>query len=1112
MKKFFTRLLCAGIVMSVVMSYGMCVFADVTDEAGAEEEQQTEEQNEEQQTEEQTEEQNEDQTEAQNSAEDTDEIPSADNPIVLEDIDFDNEVMAEKYVDRKMSFGKEPSYGSFAFADSLEGKDRVIFEYLVPAIGEIADGERTSTIISIPSDILSIEFTAEELGLEELDRTSWDLYAAVYKNMPINPRNIVTVLLYACPYECYWFDKTQGYYPDFKYDVVGDKVVVEYYRLYFSVVDEYQKGNDNFTVDPAFGQGLKKAGENAKAIVAECAGLDDYHKLLEYNIRMCLLTDYNFEIYEGETISYGDPWQIVWLFDGDPSTKVVCEGYAKGFNYLCDNTAFADDSIYSIMVSGSCEGAHMWNFVHMDDGKNYIVDVTNSDPQGEGNFGTGYFLRGGTGSVSEGYTIRGHLFEIGSDMPALYGEEALTLSETDYVYENPEGKNEVILGGVYNGSATLSHKYADEGEEVTVTATPNEGYELNAITVNGQAITGNTFAMPKGAAVVRVVFLKIQYTIELADVENGTVTFSADTAGIGDEVTITAVPDDWYKLDYIKVNGEEITGNKFNMPNGNVTVEVSFVPAEHKITLAESANGIFEVNTLYANTGDLITVTCTQDKYYELDCIKVNGNVIEGMSFEMPDEDVTVEVTFKKILHSITVMNFDHGTATLSTDKAGYGDEVEIFITMDEWYKVRGILINDVETTDTKFIMPDKDVVIYIGLIGVDCEVELVYDHSQATCQMVYMPGFTSTDKITVPYGTNLGIDVIQNKGYKLFDWKVDGQMHLIETRNVSETYDISVIVKKSKVVVEFEFKPNSEMTDGWHLFGNDYYYLKYGVCYLGFQYIRGKHYYFDPASGKMMTGWVKRDGEWYYFKESGEAADGWLKIGKYWYYFETGWMEKDIWISSGGRDYYIRPDGTLQTGWINRDYVWMYYDEDGQIVTGWQKISGKWYYFDEEESYDVDGDALFIRPVGSMRTGWKKISGKWYYFEDSGAMVTGWKKVSGKWYFFENSGSMVTGWKEISGKWYYFTKDGDMKTGWFKDGGKWYFLRSSGEMATGWAKTGGKWYYFDKSGVMQTGWVKSDGNWYYLSTATGIMVSSITAKIGNREYTFDSNGVCTNP
>ena len=33
---------------------------------------------------------------------------------------------------------------------------------------------------------------------------------------------------------------------------------------------------------------------------------------------------------------YGDPWQLISVFDSDPNTNVVCEGYSKAFKYLVD--------------------------------------------------------------------------------------------------------------------------------------------------------------------------------------------------------------------------------------------------------------------------------------------------------------------------------------------------------------------------------------------------------------------------------------------------------------------------------------------------------------------------------------------------------------------------------------------------------------------------------------------------------------------------------------------------------------------------------------------------------------------------------------------------------
>ena len=56
----------------------------------------------------------------------------------------------------------------------------------------------------------------------------------------------------------------------------------------------------------------------------------------------------------------------------------VCEGYARAFKVLCDKLG-----IPCVLVDGA---NHMWNYVQMEDGKWYGVDVTWNDPTG-GNSG-----------------------------------------------------------------------------------------------------------------------------------------------------------------------------------------------------------------------------------------------------------------------------------------------------------------------------------------------------------------------------------------------------------------------------------------------------------------------------------------------------------------------------------------------------------------------------------------------------------------------------------------------------------------------------------------------------------------------------------------------------
>ena len=63
------------------------------------------------------------------------------------------------------------------------------------------------------------------------------------------------------------------------------------------------------------------------------------------------------------------------LVDG----KAVCEGYAEAFKLLCDRFAIPCVLILGTGVTGSGSEAHMWNYVQMEDGKWYAVDVTWDD-------------------------------------------------------------------------------------------------------------------------------------------------------------------------------------------------------------------------------------------------------------------------------------------------------------------------------------------------------------------------------------------------------------------------------------------------------------------------------------------------------------------------------------------------------------------------------------------------------------------------------------------------------------------------------------------------------------------------------------------------------------
>lgn len=90
--------------------------------------------------------------------------------------------------------------------------------------------------------------------------------------------------------------------------------------------------------------------------------------------------DYAYNVWgKPETAAYAHT--IVGVFDDNSSTDVVCEGYAKAFQFLCRYAGL--ESIYAVgwSTSGSSSGGHAWNLVKID-GNWYNVDTTWDDSNG----------------------------------------------------------------------------------------------------------------------------------------------------------------------------------------------------------------------------------------------------------------------------------------------------------------------------------------------------------------------------------------------------------------------------------------------------------------------------------------------------------------------------------------------------------------------------------------------------------------------------------------------------------------------------------------------------------------------------------------------------------
>lgn len=297
--------------------------------------------------------------------------------------------------------------------------------------------------------------------------------------------------------------------------------------------------------------------------------------------------------------------------------------------------------------------------------------------------------------------------------------------------------NITVDDAIENGNVTVDKTTAVEGETVTITATPAQGYEVDTYYYkaggNTVTLTGNTFDMPGSDVVVGATFKLKSYTVTAGACDNGSVTTDKQTATMGETVTITATPAAGYELDAYNVACETLNlavtvnaDGTFTMPADNVIVTATFKKSTYTVTVNPVENGTVVANPTSGNMGDEITLTITPAEGYELESVTVTGvntnvavTVTDG-KFTMPADDVVVIATFREIpvtTYTITVNPSDNGTVTPSKTEAAEGDVITLTVTPAEGYELESLTVMMGETpvtvtADNTFTMPAGNVVV----------------------------------------------------------------------------------------------------------------------------------------------------------------------------------------------------------------------------------------------------------------------------------------------------------------------------------------------------------------------------------------------------------------
>jgi len=316
----------------------------------------------------------------------------------------------------------------------------------------------------------------EDFASGNLDKAKF----SVNHNDNVYYPRVINALMIDMPYEFYWYDKVKGYL----HGNVGDNkhlFILSVSKDYWNpkVTYSYWDGKLVYGINTEKTKSASNAVVTVTNIINQLSYKSDLQKLTAYKNCICALVEYDHEAeyvtkayasHQSTAPFYGDPWQLISVFDCKSDTKVVCEGYSKAFQYLCDRTTFSRNiecnTVQGSLFSSSIpKGAgHMWNIIQMDDGFNYIADITNSDvwplvvnnviydwdayaEELSNNYDDNnyVFLSGWMGNdstVATGYTyesggsrikyVYDELTRGGKGVKGMFNEYELTLSNTDY--------------------------------------------------------------------------------------------------------------------------------------------------------------------------------------------------------------------------------------------------------------------------------------------------------------------------------------------------------------------------------------------------------------------------------------------------------------------------------------------------------------------------------------------------------------------------------------------------------------------------------------------------------------------------------------------------------
>ena len=203
---------------------------------------------------------------------------------------------------------------------------------------------------------------------------------------------------------------------------------------------------------------------------------------------------------------------------------------------------------------------------------------------------------------------------------------ATITADTEFKANFISYKITVIAGE--GGTAKASKTQVGHNAQVTLTATPQEGYSFVNWTVNGEEVSKDATYTATITADTEFKANFISYKITVIASEGGTATASKTQVGYNAQVTLTATPQEGYSFVNWTVNGEEVSKDAIYTATITEDIEIKANFITHKVTVLTSEGGTATASKTQAGHNAQVTFTATPQENYSFVNWTVNGEEV----------------------------------------------------------------------------------------------------------------------------------------------------------------------------------------------------------------------------------------------------------------------------------------------------------------------------------------------------------------------------------------------------------------------------------------------------------------------------------------------------